>query len=164
MRLGAIWATFLIQGVVVWRPGWTHQEQRQIRKLSKLHKNTTRPIGACSQNPERRSRRPIPRSQFDTILKPSWTSEDQFTTGDPTTIQTEYHKHTIFSHNVYENRGWVRQPSSRTDCQIAVRTGHYFITQIHPFSERSSTAPNDSGHGDFMASSGEAQGHVQEPF
>ena len=53
----------------------------------------------------------------------------------------------------------------RTDCQIAVRTGHYFITQMHPVGERSSTAPYDSGHGDdAIASSGEAQGHVQEPF
>jgi len=42
--------------------------------------------------------------------------------------------------------------------------GHYFITQMHPVDERSSTAPNDSGHSDVIVSSGEAQGHVQEPF
>jgi len=45
-----------------------------------------------------------------------------------------------------------------------VRTGHYFITQMHPVGERSSTAPNDSGHGDVIESSGETQGHLQEPF
>jgi len=35
---------------------------------------------------------------------------------------------------------------------------------MHPVGERSSMAPNDSGHGDVIASSGEAQGHMQEPF
>ena len=57
--LGGIWATFLNSGVVVGRPRWTLQAQRQDRKLSKLHKNTAHPIGACSQNPERQPRRPI---------------------------------------------------------------------------------------------------------
>jgi len=35
-------------------------------------------------------------------------SEDEFTTADLSTIQTQYHKHKIFSHQVYENRGWAK--------------------------------------------------------
>jgi len=81
-----------MEQAAVGRPRWTYQAQRQDRKLSKLHKNSTRPIGARSQNPERPPQRPIgqrllanvvrSRSQMDAILipKPKWTLGDEFTT------------------------------------------------------------------------------------
>ena len=46
-------------------------------------------------------------ANVDVTLTTSSTSEDEFTTTDPSTIQTQYHKHKIFSHQVYQNVGRV---------------------------------------------------------
>ena len=43
----------------------------------------------------------------DATLTSSSTSEDEFNTADPSTIQTQYPKHKILSQQVNQNVGWV---------------------------------------------------------
>jgi len=55
----------------------------------------------------KRCRRRRKRRRTASTLTTSSTSQDEFTTADPFTVQTQYHKHKILSHQVYQNVCWV---------------------------------------------------------